>query len=282
MNLRLACADFTFPLLEHQHSLELISRLGFSGVDIGLFDGRSHLWPSAEFNDIKGNASRLQEELCSLGLVAADIFLQMDPDFVPYAINHPEQERRAKARDWYQKALEYAATCGSNHITVLPGAHFEEESLDDSLGRSISELAWRVEKANEYGLVLGTEAHVGSIAPDPKTALYMVDSIPGLTLTLDYTHFTLAGLPDAETETLIPYASHFHVRGARKDRLQVNFEQNTIDYARVFCAMQEAGYAGWVGIEYVWTEWERCNESDNLSETILYRDLFRKLAGEVA
>ena len=83
-------------------------------------------------------------------------------------------------------------------------------------------------------------------------------------------------------EPLLQHASHLHIRGAREGRLQVNFDQNTIDYERVFRTMQETGYSGWVGIEYVWTEWERCNESDNLSETVRYRDLFRKLAAEAA
>ena len=27
-----------------------------------------------------------------------------------------------------------------------------------------------------------------------------------------------------------------------------------------------------MGIEYVWIDWEHCNEVDNLSETILFRD----------
>jgi hypothetical protein len=36
--------------------------------------------------------------------------------------------------------------------------------------------------------------------------------------------------------------------------------------------MQETGYKGYVGVEYVWQDWERCNEVDNLSETILLRD----------
>ena len=39
--------------------------------------------------------------------------------------------------------------------------------------------------------------------------------------------------------------------------------------------MQQVGYSGYVGIEYVWIDWEHCNEVDNLSETILLRDLLR-------
>ena len=71
--------------------------------------------------------------------------------------------------------------------------------------------------------MFGIEAHVGSIVPDPKSAEALVQGVPGLTLTLDYTHFTRLGMPDAAIEPLVQYASHFHVRGARNGRLQASF-----------------------------------------------------------
>jgi len=60
MKYKLACADFTFPLLAHEKVLQLIAMLGFEGVDIGLFDGRSHLWPSREFADVGKSAGKLK------------------------------------------------------------------------------------------------------------------------------------------------------------------------------------------------------------------------------
>jgi sugar phosphate isomerase/epimerase len=101
--------------------------------------------------------------------------------------------------------------------------------------------------------------------------------VPGLTLTLDYTHFTRRGLPDAEIEPLVAHASHFHVRGARKGRLQAAFKDNVIDYRRVVRQMTKTKYQGWLGVEYVWIDWQHCNEVDNLCETILYRDFLRAL-----
>jgi len=94
-------------------------------------------------------------------------------------------------------------------------------------------------------------------------------------LTLDYTHFTRAGLPDRTIEPLVPYASHFHARGACKGRLQAALPHNTVDYARVLRALRKSSYGGYVGVEYVWIDWEHCNEVDNLSETILLRDFLR-------
>jgi sugar phosphate isomerase/epimerase len=277
MESRFACADFTFPLLPHDRALQLIAMLEFEGVDIGLFEERSHLWPSREFANIGSSARRLKRELDDCGLQAADIFLQMADDFAPYAINHPEAPRRQKARDWFLKTLDYAAECGCRHVTALPGIHFETESSDTSRARAADELAWRVDQVRERDLIFGIEAHIGSIAGDPESAERLVRQVPGLTLTLDYTHFTRLGMPDSAVEPLIKYASHFHVRGARPGRLQESFARNAIDYRRVFAAMQASGYQGWIGIEYVWIDWEHCNECDNLSETIRFRDFFQTL-----
>lgn len=276
MKLNLACADFTFPLLEHGKSLDLISMLEMDGVDIGLFEGRSHLWPSREFASLSASAKKLKSELEARSLKAADVFLQMDPDFEVYAINHPEAERRSKARDWFERALEYAALLGCGHVTILPGVAFEGESAEDSWARSQEELSWRVAQAKAAGITLGVEAHIGSLAETPEKAAQLVADTEGLTLTLDYTHFTRVGIPDERVEPLVALASHFHARGARKGRLQANFSENVIDYDRVFKAMEKSGYSGWLGIEYVWIDWEQCNCSDNVSETIQFRDFFRE------
>jgi len=276
MKLKLACADFAFPLLPHDHVLDLIRMLEFDAVDIGLFEGRSHLWPSREFKALSKHASQLGRKLADRGLRCADVFLQMNPSFIPFAINHPEARRRHRARDWFLRTLDYAVGCGSTHVTTLPGVHFEEETLADSWGRSCDELSWRVEQAGKQHAIFSIEAHVGSIVPRPKEAFRLVHSVPGLSLTLDYTHFTRCGLPDSAVEPLIEHASHFHARGARKGRLQSSFKQNTIDYARVLRAMKKANYKGYVGVEYVWIDWEHCNDVDNLSETIQLRDFLRK------
>jgi sugar phosphate isomerase/epimerase len=272
---KLACADFAFPLLPHGKVLDLIAALEFQGVDIGLFEGRSHLWPSKEFKNLIKSAKALKKKLDACGLACADVFLQMAPSFVPYAINQPEAARRRKARDWFLKTLEYASVSGAKHVTTLPGVRFDDEPAANSWQRSCDELAWRVERAKQNRITFSIEAHVGSIVPEPKSALRLVKAVPGLTLTLDYTHFTRAGLPDRAAEALIPHATHFHARGARKGRLQADFPHNTIDYARVIRTMKKTGYKGYLGVEYVWIDWEHCNEVDNLSETVQMRDFLR-------
>ncbi len=281
MKAKFACADFTFPLLSHAHALDLIANLGFQGVDLGLFEQRSHRWPSQELRRPAVSGRRLRRTLDERGLKAADVFLQLAPDFTPWAINQPAAGRRRKARDWFQRTLEYAAAAGSRHVTTLPGVVFAEEGRAASLARAVAELAWRVEQSRAAGLTFGTEAHVGSLAATPEEAAELVRRVPGLTLTLDYTHFTRAGIPDRRIEPLVPAASHVHMRGACRGRLQCNFRQNTIDYPRLLAALQRAGYRGWIGVEYVWLDWEHCNESDNVSETLQLRDFLRATAAKL-
>ena len=276
MKLKLACSDFTFPALAHHKVLQLIALLGFKGVDIGLFENRSHLQPSTEFKSVRRSARKLKKKLDDNSLVAADFFLQLALDFRSYAINHPRPQRRRRARDSFLKTLDYAAECNGKHVTILPGAQFEEEKRSESVSRAADELAWREEKTREYHIVLAIEPHTGSFANTPRRAARLVQDVPGLTLTLDYGHFYLRGFAEAEIEPLIQYASHFHATGTNRRTVQTIFPDNTLKWKRIFKIMEKTGYRGWVELEYCWSPSGR--NVDNLAETVRFRDYFRSLA----
>ena len=278
MKLRLACADFTFPMLAHNDVLKLIAMLGVDGVDIGLFEGRTHIQPSQVIADLAGSARDLSRRVADQGLALADVYYQANGgSFYDRAANDPKPAEQARSRDLFLRMLEFTLRCNAKHMSGLPGVDWDGETHDQSLKRAADELSWRAEQARQVGVVYSVEAHVGSVAPTPAAAKALVDLAAGLTLTLDYTHFIRQGFSDADCEVLMPYASHYHARGANAHKLQALFKENSIDYAGVLRAMEHAHYAGYVGIEYVWTEWEHCNEVDNLSETVLLRDHLRSL-----
>jgi sugar phosphate isomerase/epimerase len=276
MSFQLSCADFSFPMLPHEQQLDLIAMLGFTGVDLGLFEGRSRLWPSREYRDASRSGREMARRLSDRNLVPADVYLQAHADFTPFAANHPDPARRRKARQWFERTLEYAAACGARHISALPGATFANVPRAESFRRCRDEMAWRVERAKCFEIAFGIEAHVGSIVSRPSAVLSLLKQVPGLTLTLDYTHFVFAGYSQADVEPLLPFATHLHVRGARRGRLQCSFHTSTIEYANVLKRLAGIGYEGFLCIEYVWVDWQHCNESDNLSETILFRDFVRE------
>lgn len=280
MTLKLAIADYTFPKLEWEQALRLIRDLGIGAVDIGVFAGRSHIRPEDALASPAESAARIANALQVHGLEIADILGQPGSAIEEQAVNHPDLNERKKAADFFWRLLELAARSNTKHMTLLPGVPFAQADEEDSLKRSAGELAWRTEAAAKLGIVLAVEAHVGSIVPTPSQALRLLALTPGLSLTLDYGHFTCQGIPDSAVEPLLPAASHFHARAASKGKLQAALHENTIDFGRVLRAMKKSGYSGYTALEYVWTEWMNCNEVDNLSETILLRDQLRAMMTE--
>ena len=277
MNLKFACADFTFPLLKHDDVIKLISAMGFDGVDIGIFEERSHLQPSNQFNHIAQNAHILRKKTEERGLAIADIFLQMALDFKEYALNHPEKLRRDKAREIFLQCLEYTAECGCKHMSALPGCVFEDLGNEKSYDLCCEELAYRVGETKKAGIVFSVEAHIGSVVSSPESALRLTNDVSGLSLTLDFTHFMRMGIETSKALPLVAKASHFHARGAANGILQTNLTENTIDYPSVVKKMKQTGYNGFIGVEYTYIEWENCNRTDNVSESILMKNYLRNL-----
>lgn len=214
-------------------------------------------------------------------LQVADVFGIPGRTFEEHALNHFNVSERKLGTEFFWRLLEFAARCNTKHLTLLPGVHFKDEDSQESFKRAAEELVWRTEAASRLGIVLAVEPHVGSIIETPETARQLVDRVPGLTLTLDYSHFAVQGIPYEEIEPLFGLASHFHLRGARQGRLQASFKENTIDFAQIIAGVQKTSYDGYIALEYLWTEWMGCNEIDNISEISQLLKLLQPLENDV-
>jgi sugar phosphate isomerase/epimerase len=242
-----------------------------------LFEGHRHLNPSVEFENPEAGGRRLRALVESKGLEIADVFVVAATDRETLAPNNPSVLDRRNSRDVFSRALDYVAAAGARHLTQLPGVMFPELGADRSFEEARIELAWRAERAATSGITFAVEPHAGSIVETPDAALRLIKAAGKLTYTLDYSHFTKAGFADSEIDPLLGFASHFHIRGAREGRLQCSFVSNRTDYAAVLQKLSACGYSGCHAIEYVWIEWEHCNECDIVSETVLLRDYLRSL-----
>jgi sugar phosphate isomerase/epimerase len=50
-------------------------------------------------------------------------------------------------------------------------------------------------------------------------------------------------------------------------------QDNRIDFSAIVRGLREVDYAGYLCVEYVYVDWEGCNRTDNVSETLLLREL---------
>lgn len=269
--LKFSCGDFAFPHLPHENALKLIKLMEINCVDIGLFENRSHIQPSGELANPSMSGALLKRKTADCGLEIADIFMQTSLDFKETAINHPDAKIRKEQRDIFRKLCDYAQAGECAHISGLPGAYFDKSSQE----LCIDELCWRTAYAKEHGLCYAVEAHYGSIIEKPADTLTVLKAVPGLTLTLDHSHYTFQGIPLESLRPLMDYASHIHVRGARQGEMQCSVERSETDFALIAAHMQN--YTGKVCIEYTYTAWENCNRTDNVSETILLKKLLTDL-----
>lgn len=281
MELKLALSDYSFPLLEWEQSLSLAREIGMEGIDIGLFHAGSHLQSDKILANSEASAARVAAILRAHGLQPADVFGIPGPGFDQQAVNDPDAASRQKSAEYFHRILEFTVRCGASHLTLLPGVHFPQEQKEDSLKRAAAELEWRAQAAEQVGVRLAIEAHLGSIVPTPQEALRLLDLAPTLTLTLDPSHFIRQGIPDDVVLPLVGRTTHMHARAAHEGRLQAPLRDNTIDFKKYLRKLSRHKYTGWIAVEYTWQEWERCNEVDIVSETVLLRNLLRTVQAEV-
>ena len=278
--MQLSCGDHSFPVLPHEQTVELVKMLGFDAFDLAVMGNRSHVRPEVIRDDIPAWAGRLEERIRGRGLEIADVFCIPWTDFAVMAPNNPDAAERERGTALFRDMLELTVRLGAPGLTMVPGLDFPHESHDESLARAAEELGRRAAEAREAGVRFSIEPHVGSVCGTPEDVARLVELAPGLELTLDYTHYVSQGFADADVEPLVAHARHFHARGGAPGRVQCALKDSTIDYGRAVDALREAGYDGALAVEYVWIDWERCNECDNVSETIILRDrLLDAIAG---
>lgn len=268
---KFSCADFTFPVLDRPAALRLVKLLGFDHVDIGLFARSTHFSPDDLERSPQSYTRQVLDELSSAELCVSDLFLQtgITPDDL--AANDPSHAVTSRNRDIFKRALEFCVALGSRHLTGLPGVLHPGVAQERDLGLAAEVAAWRLAECASAGVCYAIEPHVGSIASEVGTARALLDAVEGLTLTLDYGHFVMAGESSEEIHSLVPFASHVHARGGAPERLQVSVSENTIDFSGMLNELRRSNYGHFIALEYVWVDWKDCNRTDNISETVLLR-----------
>jgi sugar phosphate isomerase/epimerase len=276
-----SCADFTFPVMDRGAALRLVKLLGFSHVDVGLFARSSHFSPLDLQASPRSYTAQVVEDLEAAGLAVSDVFLQMGGDPADCSANDPSAMQRQLNQEAFSQAIEFCIALGSKHLTGLPGVFQSGVSNQDNITLAAEEAAQRVAACSKANIVYAIEPHVGSICPEVASTKAFLENVPGLTLTLDYGHFVMAGESSAQVHSLLSHASHVHVRGGAAGRLQTSVKENAIDFPGMLSGLVRVGYEGFLALEYVWIDWNGCNCTDNVSETLLLRSaLEAAISGE--
>jgi sugar phosphate isomerase/epimerase len=251
--INLTCTSFSFPKLSFERSLKLIALLEIPRYDVGAHLGGGHIEP-AEVEANPGAVPTLGHGFRDRPVNAADADLR----------------RQNLAR--FRAIVECSAQVGAKGITLLPGVVWPELGRERSFDLSAEALRELVPIARDRGLRLSVEAHMESIAESPREAAQLCDEVPGLQLTLDYSHFLALGYSPSDVHPLLKHAGHFHARQAAPGRLQASAKDGTLNFPDLVGRLKAGGYAGDVCVEYTWQDWRDCWRQDVVSESIILRD----------
>jgi Fe-S-cluster-containing hydrogenase component 2 len=153
-------------------------------------------------------------------------------------------------KELYKGFVEFCREIGAESLMMSPGKCNDEIGIDASRKLAVESLKFQQEVCSKHGLQLNIEPHWHSLAEDPESAIWFCEQIPGIGLTLDYSHFIAQGYSQEEVEPLHAYAHHLHARQAKKGATNATFSEGTIDFSRILRKLNKDKWDGVICLEY--------------------------------
>lgn len=233
--MRVSCCAYSYrdQLKSGQMTLEQFvdtaRDLGMDGVEL-----TAYYFPTTE----RDYLNRLKRYVHEQGLAVSGTAIGTD-------FAQPDAAKRAEhvqmTRDW----VDHSVVLGAPTLRVFAGPVHEGSSEEEAFGWTVACLREAAAYAEERGVLLALENH-GGITGTADQALRLLDAVGSdwLGLNLDFGNFS--GDAYAQFARCAPCAVAAHAK--------VTFNgpngRERVDYARVRRIVEDAGYRGFIAIEY--------------------------------
>lgn len=270
--MRLGLTSWSLRACSTREAAGIARVLGLEGLDLGYFYG-----PALDKAAILADPEAAARHVRDLGIQVPNFYHLFGDTLADRNLADPTTLDR-NAADFAQVA-GFCAAAGIESLFVLPGVCNAGQGRVQALACSAAALNALLPLARNAGVTLTIEPHVHSFLESPALVLELLAAVPGLRLTLDYAHFICLGFRQEEIDVLAPHAAHVHVRQARPGMLQTKLAQGTINLPAMLGTLRDAGYGGWLALEWVHQDYMDTLHDDVLTETIQARDLLRAWIG---
>jgi sugar phosphate isomerase/epimerase len=231
--------------------VDLCHELGIGGLELV-----NTFFPSPQYAYLKQLTKRADDAGVKILLIMCD---------GEGSMAGPERDKRLLAAKNHHKWVDIAAVLGCHAIRCNTGA---QPGDDDALERSAESFRALVEYADASGIDVLIENHWG-LSSDPAWLMALMDKVdhPRFGTLPDFGNF-----PDEvdrydAVQRMMPRAKAVSAKCYDFDAAG---NETKIDFARMMGIVRDAGYRGYVGIEY---EGERLSERDGIiaCKTLLER-----------
>ena len=162
-------------------------------------------------------------------------FCQLDEQKVAADLEH--------TKTW----VDHYAVLGAPAIRIFAGTQPKGEELSVTLKRCAKHCETAAKYAASKGVLLALENH-GGVTARAEGLLEIVKQVnaPGFGVNLDSGNFQSTDDPYAELALIAPYAVNAQI----KVDISPGGKQQPTDLAKVLNILRDAGYSGWVALEY--------------------------------
>ncbi len=215
-----AASSRCFRDLPLDAALARLVDLEYSSVEITIHETEGHLRPSEVLADLERSV-----QICRQTHRLMPIAYSVD-------IEAPEQR-------YYQ---QFAACCKLAKATKVVTLTVRAAELGTPFNAEVERLRELVKIAAEEGIRIGLLTETGRMTQDPDTAVVLCDSVKGLSITLDPSHYLYGPHQGGNYEQVMDYVCHVRLRDTKTDRLQVRVGQGEVEYGRLVTQLNKFHY----------------------------------------
>ena len=197
-----------------------LADLEYSNVEIMVHESSGHLKPSQVLADVD-RAAQICRQTHRLTPVALSVDIE------------------APGQGYYD---QFAACCRLCKAIKVVAVTVRSAELGTPFNAEVERLREMVAIATMDGGRLGLLSEVGRMTQDPDTAVVLCDSVKGLGITLDPSHYICGPHGGASFERVMKYVYHVRLRDTSKDQLQVRVGQGDVEYGRLINQLHKVHY----------------------------------------
>ena len=223
----IAVSTDCFPEIPMPDVVEAFIDLEFTTIEVALRENGTVLSPSRIQEEFE-QAVRIVRDSHRLDLCSFDVHIDSTGDV------------------YYE---QFATICALAKATKVVTLTIPSAELGTPFNEEVERLQELVRIAEGQGVRVGMKSQIGRLSEDPDTVKVLCDNVRGLGLTLDPSHYYCGPYRNKNTEKIMPYVFHVHLRDSKKDQLQVRVGQGEIEYGRLITSLQRVRYENALSIQ---------------------------------
>lgn len=208
--IEVGCCAHAFKGWSLAKAAGFLADCGFTWISPGATGPDAQIDPTVAAREPEHAAEGLLEVASAYGVRYSELFLcPVHVSGRAVAPSDPDSEAVRDMLDAFRAICRFARLAGFQNVMGVPGSPVEGEEPAETWRRSAEVLARMLDIALEEEMTFTVEPHRWSILKSPEDIRRMLDEVPGLKLTLDYSHYVGTGFG---AQDLIPlHESAFHV-----------------------------------------------------------------------